>query len=97
EESLLAERLAEYAERYPDVTVRRIVVGGGRAGAPGRPGRRCVGAARPGRALLSESEDAQLVVVGSHGRGGFTGMLLGSTSNALIHTVECPIVVIRKR
>lgn len=80
EESLLAERLAGYAERYPDVPVRRIVV-----------------ADQPVRALLSESEDAQLVVVGSHGRGGFTGMLLGSTSNALIHTVECPIVVIRKR
>ncbi|QLY28604.1 universal stress protein [Nocardia huaxiensis] len=51
---------------------------------------------RPVRALLEQSENAQLVVVGSHGRGGFTGMLLGSTSAALLHSVDCPIVVTRK-
>ena len=79
EEALLAERLAGYGERYPDVEVRRIVV-----------------ADRPVRSMLDASVDAQQVVVGSHGRGGFAGMLLGSTSNALIHTVECPITVIRK-
>ncbi|MFE4463166.1 universal stress protein, partial [Nocardia tengchongensis] len=28
-------------------------------------------------------------------RGGFTGMLLGSTSNALLHSVDCPIIVVR--
>ncbi|WP_067903140.1 universal stress protein [Nocardia vaccinii] len=50
---------------------------------------------RPVRALLEEAESAQLVVVGSHGRGGFAGMLLGATSNALVHSVECPIVVVR--
>lgn len=49
------------------------------------------------RALLEESRDAQLLVVGSHGRGGFAGMLLGATSNALVHSVDCPIIVIRER
>ncbi|SLJ82536.1 Universal stress family protein [Mycobacteroides abscessus subsp. abscessus] len=77
---MLAERLAGFAEQYPDVQVRRIVVPD-----------------RPVRALLDASADAQLVVVGSRGRGGFTGMLLGSTSNALLHVVECPITVIRHR
>ncbi|APA98419.1 universal stress protein [Nocardia seriolae] len=51
---------------------------------------------RPAHALLDESENAQLLVVGSHGRGGFTGMLLGSTSNALLHTADCPTLIVRK-
>ncbi|MBF6175614.1 universal stress protein [Nocardia blacklockiae] len=51
---------------------------------------------RPVRSLLEESEHAQLLVVGSHGRGGFTGMLLGSTSAALVQSAECPVVVVRR-
>ncbi|MFI5776834.1 universal stress protein [Nocardia sp. NPDC051570] len=80
EEVALAESLAGYQERYPDVAVRRILVRD-----------------RPVDALMDESGNAQLVVVGSRGRGGFTGMLLGSTSNAVLHSVECPIVVVRHR
>ncbi|WP_338758100.1 universal stress protein [Nocardia vulneris] len=79
-EAILAESLAGYGERYPDVTVRRIVK-----------------ADRPVRSLLDESANAQLVVVGSHGRGGFASMLLGSTSNALLHSVEAPMIVVRER
>lgn len=56
-----------------------------------------VWADRPTRALLVESEHAQLVVVGSHGRGGFTGMLLGSTGQALVQSAECPVMVVRQR
>ncbi|RMI33563.1 universal stress protein [Nocardia stercoris] len=50
---------------------------------------------RPAEALLDASEIAQLVVIGSHGRGGFTGMLLGSTGNALVPAIDCPITVVR--
>lgn len=50
---------------------------------------------RPVRRLLSESEGAQLLVVGSRGRGGFTGMLLGSTSQALVYHATCPLLVAR--
>ncbi|MGW7533831.1 universal stress protein [Amycolatopsis sp. NPDC054798] len=50
---------------------------------------------RPRQALLGESERAQLVVVGSRGRGGFAGMLLGSTAQALIHHSSCPVLVVR--
>jgi len=50
---------------------------------------------RPVRALVENSEGAQLLVVGSHGRGGFKGMLLGSTSRALLQSAPCPMMVVR--
>lgn len=50
---------------------------------------------RPVRTLLAQAEDAQLVVVGTRGHGGFTGMLLGSTSQALVIHAPCPVVVTR--
>lgn len=50
---------------------------------------------RPVRSLLAEAEYAQLIVTGSHGHGGFTGMLLGSTSAALLPSVSCPMIVVR--
>ncbi|MGF2946746.1 universal stress protein [Mycobacterium sp. Lab-001] len=76
----LAEQLAGWHERHPDVTVHRLV--------------ECD---RPARQLIKKSEGAQLVVVGSHGRGGLTGMLLGSVSNAVLHSVRMPVIVARPR
>lgn len=78
EEALLAESLAGWQEKYPDVEVRRVVAQD-----------------RPVRVLSELSEQASLIVVGSRGRGGFSGMLLGSTSYALIHTADCPVLVVR--
>ncbi len=50
---------------------------------------------RPVRALVENSEGSQLLVVGSHGRGGFKGMLLGSTARALLQSAPCPMMVVR--
>ena len=50
---------------------------------------------RPVSALTEAAEGAQLLVVGSHGRGGFKGMLLGSTSRALLQSAPCPMMVVR--
>ncbi|GAB3899663.1 universal stress protein [Kibdelosporangium lantanae] len=49
----------------------------------------------PVRILLEQAENAQLVVVGSRGLGGYHGMLLGSVSQALVNYAQCPLVVIR--
>ncbi|MCV7098997.1 universal stress protein [Mycobacterium palustre] len=77
-ERSLSERLAGWQERYPDVTVHRIL-----------------SCDRPAHQLIRRSETAQLVVVGSHGRGAIARTLLGSVSNAVVHSVRMPVIVAR--
>lgn len=78
ERAVLGECLAGWAQKYPDVPVRRVVARDG-----------------PAHALLAEVAQARLVVVGTRGRGGFRGLLLGSVSHALLHRSPCQVAVVR--
>ena len=49
----------------------------------------------PARALLDAAKDADLLVVGSRGHGGFAGLLLGSVTNQVAHHAPCPVLVFR--
>jgi len=59
--------------------------------------RREVSPGQPRTALLAAARDAQLLVVGNRGRGGVTGMPLGSVSQAMLHHSSCPVAVVRWR
>lgn len=48
----------------------------------------------PLRALIGLAEKARMVIVGTRGRTGYTGILMGSTSNALLEFAPCPVVVV---
>lgn len=78
EATLVAEILAGWSQKYPEVPVRRHVVRGD-----------------PVVELLEESDGASLLVVGSRGRGGFVGLLLGSVSRRVLKRAACPVAVVR--
>ena len=48
-----------------------------------------------GLEAVEDPSAADLVVVGSHGRGGFTGLLLGSVSQSVLHHTHCPVAIVR--
>jgi nucleotide-binding universal stress UspA family protein len=51
----------------------------------------------PARALVAASEDADLLVVGTRGHGGFSGLVLGSVSQQCAHHASCPVVIVPPR
>ena len=49
----------------------------------------------PAEELIKASRDADMVVVGSRGSGGFSSLLMGSVSSKVTHHAACPVVVVR--
>ncbi len=62
---------------------------------PDVPVRLHVLSSHPVASIVEHSRDAELVVVGSRGRGGFAGLLLGSVSQGVLHYAHCPVMVVR--
>lgn len=75
---ILAESLAGWQEKYPDVAVTHTVRRG-----------------HPVQVLVDAAQGSELLVVGSRGRGGFRGLLLGSVSQTILHHAHCPVAVVR--
>jgi nucleotide-binding universal stress UspA family protein len=75
-----AERLLEQVAREADLTdaERKVVVG----------------FPAEGLAELADNEDAELIVVGSRGRGAFKAAFLGSVSNSLVGIARCPVLIV---
>lgn len=51
----------------------------------------------PARGLLDAAQDADLIVVGARGMGGFRGLLLGSVSQQVAQHAPCPVVIVPER
>lgn len=84
ENAILAEHLAGWRDKYPDVPVRHFVL-------RGRPADTLLSYAKN----QIPAQKPRLIVVGSRGRGSTAGLLLGSTSQRLISHADDPVVVVR--
>jgi nucleotide-binding universal stress UspA family protein len=76
---LVTQRIAAHTADHPDVIVSTVVAADGPAH----------------QLLTTAAEGAQLLVLGSRGRGGFTGLLLGSVSQTVLHHAPSPVLIVK--
>ena len=74
---------------------RRSATSGSGDEAAGVEVRELVGEGPPAKVLLESAKDADLLVIGSRGRGGFASAVLGSVSLACVLHARCPVLVFR--
>ena len=87
----------EHARRRAEEQLRRIVTSVGDDVDGIAVEHVAIGDRHPSEALLRASTDADLLVVGSRGLGGFGGLLLGSISQQCVQHATCPVLVVRPR
>lgn len=71
------------------------MLAGWRSDYPDVPVQEHISYGKPTKVLLEQAQRARLMVVGARGRGGLAGLLLGSTSQTLLHHAPCPVIVAR--
>jgi nucleotide-binding universal stress UspA family protein len=76
ERIILADALAPWRDKFPDVEVEAVAADGHTA-----------------EVLTGLSATARLLIVGTRGHGGFSGLLLGSVSQQLLHHAQCPVMI----
>ena len=84
----------QYARQQAEARVQHMV-GELDSPSPDRITAVAVEGRRPAKALIEEAQGADLLVVGSRGRGGFSGLVLGSVSQQLAGYAPCPLLIVR--
>lgn len=87
---------ADYEEvEEGELRLMSEALGGRRERHPGVAVRQRIVHGNPAMVLCDASHGAAALVVGSRGRGGFSGLLLGSVSHSVLHHAHCPVIVVR--